>query len=62
VHDGDEIAIDAVHNKIEWLVSEAEVAKRRAIWSPPPLKAKRGVLYKYAQQVSSASKGCITDQ
>lgn len=62
VHDGDEIAIDAVHNKIEWLVSEAEVAKRRAIWTPPPLKAKRGVLYKYAQQVSSASKGCITDQ
>ncbi len=61
VHDGDEIVIDAVQNKIQWLVSDAEIAKRSANWTPPPLKAKRGVLYKYAQQVSSASKGCITD-
>ena len=62
VQDGDEIAIDAVQNKIEWLVSDAEIEKRRKQWTAPPLKVKRGVLYKYAKTVSSASEGCITDK
>ncbi len=59
--DGDLITIDASQNTIEVDLSEEEIVKRRAQWSPPPLKFKQGILYKYSQQVSSASEGCITD-
>ena len=43
-------------------ISDEELAERRASWVEPPLKAKRGVLYKYAKSVSSASEGCVTDE
>ena len=43
-------------------VSEEELQKRRAKWKAPELKFERGVLYKYAKTVSSASKGCVTDE
>ncbi|SDL66024.1 dihydroxy-acid dehydratase [Catalinimonas alkaloidigena] len=61
VEDGDLIEIDARSNKIEVKLSEEELAERRARWSPPPLKAQSGALYKYARMVSSAAKGCVTD-
>ena len=61
VEDGDIITIDAVKNTITMEVSEEELTKRRAKWKQPELKAKRGVLYKYAKTVSSASEGCVTD-
>ncbi|NLX81950.1 MAG: dihydroxy-acid dehydratase [Proteiniphilum sp.] len=59
---GDTIRIDAINNTIDVLISEEELAQRRAEWVAPPLKAKRGVLYKYAKSVSSASEGCVTDE
>ncbi|MDX1327812.1 MAG: dihydroxy-acid dehydratase, partial [Arenibacter sp.] len=62
VEDGDIITIDAVKNTINIEISEEELEKRRANWTAPELKFKRGVLYKYAKTVSSASKGCITDE
>lgn len=62
IRNGDPIKIDAVNNTIDVLISEDELAKRRAGWVAPPLKAKRGVLYKYAKSVSSASEGCVTDE
>ena len=62
VEDGDIITIDAVKNSINVEVSEEELQKRRARWKQPPLKFERGVLYKYAKTVSSASKGCVTDE
>jgi len=43
-------------------VSEEELAKRRAGWTPPKARYTRGVLAKYARLVSSASLGAITDQ
>ena len=61
VEDGDIITIDAIKNTINMEVSEEELARRRANWIQPELKAKRGVLYKYAKTVSSASEGCVTD-
>lgn len=42
-------------------VSEAELEARRAAWSPPPLKATSGTLYKYIKTVENASLGCVTD-
>lgn len=62
VKNGDLITIDAKNNKISLNVNEQELAKRKAAWKQPPLKATKGVLYKYAQSVSSASIGCITDK
>ena len=62
VNDGDIISIDAETNSISLEVSEEELQQRRQHWSAPKLKFKRGVLYKYARTVSSASKGCVTDE
>lgn len=62
VQDGDEILIDADKNVIELLVDEKEMDSRRANWKAPPLKYNRGTLYKYAQLVSNASEGCVTDK
>lgn len=62
VQNGDIIAIDAERKSINLEVSDEELQNRRSIWSPPELKFKKGVLYKYARTVSSASKGCVTDE
>lgn len=62
VKNGDEIVIDAVHNTIDLKVSNQELQLRKQNWKQPPLRAKRGVLYKYAKCVSSASCGCVTDK
>ena len=62
VKDGDTIIIDAETNTIALEVSEEELAERRQHWKAPKLKFNRGVLYKYAKTVSSASKGCVTDE
>lgn len=62
VKDGDIITIDAETNSIILEVSEEELKQRKQQWTAPPLKVKRGVLYKYARTVSSASKGCVTDE
>lgn len=62
VNDGDLITIDAETNSITLEVSEEELQKRRQQWKAPALKFDRGVLYKYARSVSSASKGCVTDE
>ncbi len=61
VRDGDKIIIDAVNNTIDVTISDDELQTRRNAWTAPALKAKSGVLYKYAKSVSSASEGCVTD-
>jgi dihydroxy-acid dehydratase len=61
VKNNDIITIDAVKNTINIEVSEDELQNRKKNWKQPELKIKKGILYKYAKQVSSASKGCITD-
>ena len=62
VKDDDIIQIDAVENTINLKVSEEEIAKRKASWIQPALKATKGVLYKYAKFVKDASEGCVTDE
>ncbi|MFN3404603.1 MAG: dihydroxy-acid dehydratase [Cytophagaceae bacterium] len=62
VKDGDKIIIDAIDNKIEFLVSDEELAARRKAWVKPPYKVQKGLLYKYLRTVSSASEGCVTDE
>ena len=61
VENGDIIRIDAQTNELHVHLSDEELAKRRIEWTPPNLKVQKGVLYKYAQAVASASEGCVTD-
>jgi dihydroxy-acid dehydratase len=62
VENGDYITIDAETNSINLEVSDEELIERKKNWKAPSLKFKRGVLYKYARMVNSASKGCVTDE
>ena len=62
LRDGDVVTIDAETNSLDVDVSEEELASRRAAWTPPPLKATRGTLYKYIKTVKTASEGCVTDE
>jgi len=59
---GDKIRISAEDNSIDVLISDEELADRKAKWEAPALKHKKGILYKYSKMVASASKGCITDE
>ena len=62
VNDDDIIEIDAIKNTIILKVNDDEIAKRRAAWEKPALKATKGILYKYAMCVKDASEGCVTDE
>ncbi len=62
VNDNDVIELDAVKNTINLKVSDEEIAKRRANWKQPALKATKGILFKYAKHVKDASQGCVTDE
>jgi dihydroxy-acid dehydratase len=57
---GDQVTIDADKKDVSVALSEQELAKRKAAWKQPELKAKRGVLAKYAKTVRSASEGATT--
>ena len=62
VENGDMIAIDAEKNTITLEIDEEEIKRRRKTWKQPNLKIQKGSLFKYANCVSSASEGCVTDK
>ncbi|NCG04995.1 MAG: dihydroxy-acid dehydratase [Bacteroidetes bacterium] len=62
VNNGDIIRIDAETNELQVKITDAELEARRAAWETPNLKVTKGVLYKYAQSVATASEGCVTDE
>ena len=61
VQNGDIIEINAETNTLSVNVSEEEMFERAKKWTQPEYKFKSGVLYKYIKNVSTASKGCVTD-
>ncbi len=61
VREGDSITIDASKLLLQLNVSDEEIARRRASWRPPAPRYTRGVMAKYIRNVSTASKGAITD-
>lgn len=59
VEEGDTISIDIPNKKLELLVDEATLAKRREAWKPRELRIKTGYLARYARLVTSGSKGAV---
>ncbi len=60
VRDGDTIRIDVPSRRLDLLVDDDELARRREGWEPLPPRYTRGVLAKYARTVCSASEGATT--
>lgn len=61
VQEGDSVTIDADARLLQVNVSDEELAKRRAQWTPPTPRYTKGVLAKYAKLASSSSLGAVTD-
>ncbi|ADL50268.1 dihydroxy-acid dehydratase [Clostridium cellulovorans] len=61
VQDGDIIEIDIMANKIDFVVSDEELEKRRANWKPREPKITSGYLSKYASLVTSGNRGAILE-
>ena len=61
VQDNDRIELNVATKKMTLKISDEEIAKRKAAWKQPALKATKGILFKYAQYVKDASQGCVTD-
>ena len=59
VQDGDEISIDIPAGRLELLVDDGEIARRRKAWAGPPDRGYGGYLARYAAQVTSAASGAI---
>ena len=61
INDGDKILIDVPSLKLDLLISEAELAKRKKGWKPNPPRYTSGVLAKFAKLVQGADRGAITN-
>jgi len=61
VENGDVITIDAERRTIDLHVSQGEIRTRLKSWRRPKPRYRRGVLAKYAAQVTTASLGAVTD-
>ncbi|MGE0719401.1 MAG: dihydroxy-acid dehydratase [Alphaproteobacteria bacterium] len=60
VQDGDRILLDVAQRRLDLMVDEAELARRRAAWSAPALPP-RGYSRLYVDHVMQADKGCDFD-
>lgn len=61
VEEGDTIEIDIPANTINLLVSDEELAKRKAAWTPRQPRIKTGYLARYAKLVTSGAQGAVLD-
>jgi len=58
---GDRIRVSVAKRSIDMLVSEVEIAERRAAWSPPPARFGRGYGWMFARHIKQADDGCDFD-
>jgi dihydroxy-acid dehydratase len=58
VRDGDLIRLDVPNRRLDLLVDDAEMERRRAAWTPPARRYERGWTSMYLDQVTQADEGC----
>jgi len=61
VRDGDRIRVDVPTKRLDLLVDETEMNRRRDGWTPNPARYTSGMLGKYAKLVQGAETGAITN-
>ena len=61
VADGDLIRLDIPNRKLELLVDDDELARRKEAWIAPEPKIKTGWLARYAKVVTSANTGAVCE-
>ncbi|MGZ5242008.1 MAG: dihydroxy-acid dehydratase domain-containing protein, partial [Caldimonas sp.] len=61
VRNGDAISIDVAARRIHLEVSDAELAARRAAWTPPPCRYERGYGWMFSKHIRQADAGCDFD-
>lgn len=62
VAEGDRIRIDGASRRLDLLVDDAEMTRRRAAWRPSPPRHAAGLLGKYARLVGGSDEGAVTHQ
>jgi dihydroxy-acid dehydratase len=61
VQDGDTIVIDVHQKRLDLMVGDLELRRRREGWAPHPPRYTSGVLAKYARLVQGAETGALTN-
>ena len=61
VNDGDRVVLDVPERRLDLLVDDAELGRRRAGWKQPAPNYTRGALAKYAALVSGADRGAVCE-
>jgi dihydroxyacid dehydratase/phosphogluconate dehydratase len=61
VQNGDIISVDVPARTITLEVSEEELARRRAAWTPPPPRYERGYGWMFSRHIEQAHQGCDFD-
>jgi dihydroxy-acid dehydratase len=61
VKEGDVVELDVPARKLNVLVSDEELAKRRAAWTPPKPQYARGYGQMFSQHIKQANEGCDFD-
>ena len=61
VQNGDMIELDVAQRKLHMDVTDEELEKRRAKWTPPKQAAERGYVSMYVKHVMGADKGADLD-
>jgi dihydroxy-acid dehydratase len=61
VRTGDEIEVDVARRRIHLHVSDEELGRRRAAWTPPPPRYARGYGAMFSEHIAQADQGCDFD-
>ncbi|MBI5407131.1 MAG: dihydroxy-acid dehydratase [Nitrospirae bacterium] len=59
IRDGDVICIDLHERTLNVKITQDELDRRRAIWTPPKPKVEKGWLGRYTRMVTSGSRGAV---
>jgi dihydroxy-acid dehydratase len=61
VQTGDAIEVDVAARTINLVVSDEEMARRKAAWTPPPPRYQRGYGAMFSEHIGQADEGCDFD-